>query len=59
MIKVALTAFDTKRWIEEDNINTLAHGHYSTLYSEFMSYLKNSDDDSTNQYLYSLITHDH
>ena len=30
MNKVALTAFDTKRWIENDNINTLAHGHYYT-----------------------------
>ena len=26
--KVALTAFDTKRWILDDNINTLAYGHY-------------------------------
>ena len=29
--KVALTAFDTKRWILDDNVNTLAHGHYLTL----------------------------
>ena len=29
--KVALTAFDTKRWIEDDNINTLAYGHYKTI----------------------------
>ena len=28
--KVALSAFDTKRWIEADNIHTLAHGHYKT-----------------------------
>ena len=31
MNKIALTAFDTKRWIKDDNINTLAHGHYITL----------------------------
>ena len=30
LIKTALTAFDTKRWILEDNIHTLAHGHYLT-----------------------------
>ena len=29
--KVALTAFDTKRWIKDDNINTLAHGHYKAI----------------------------
>ena len=28
--KVALTAFDTKRWICEDGIKTLAHGYYET-----------------------------
>ena len=28
--KAALTAFDTKRWIEGDNIHTLSHGHYKT-----------------------------
>ena len=28
--KVALTAFDTKRWICDDNIHTLAHGHIKT-----------------------------
>ena len=28
--KVALTAFDTKRWIREDEINTLVYGHYET-----------------------------
>ena len=28
--KVALTAFDTKRYILDDNINTLAYGHYKT-----------------------------
>ena len=28
--KVALTAFDTKRWIKDDNIHTLAYGHYKT-----------------------------
>ena len=28
--KVALTVFDTKRWITEDNIHTLAYGHYKT-----------------------------
>jgi hypothetical protein len=25
---LALTAYDTKRWICDDNINTLAYGHY-------------------------------
>ena len=29
--KVGLSCFDTKRWIEEDNIHTLAYGHYKTL----------------------------
>ena len=29
-IKVGLSAFDTKRWIEADNIHTLAYGHYKT-----------------------------
>ena len=29
--KIALTAFDTKRWIQNDNIHTLAYGHYTTL----------------------------
>ena len=28
--KVSLTAFDTKRWIQDDGIHTLAHGHYLT-----------------------------
>ena len=28
--KTALTAFDIKRWICADNINTLAYGHYHT-----------------------------
>ena len=28
--KVALTAFDTKRWIENDGIHTLAYGHCNT-----------------------------
>ena len=28
--KVALTAFDTNRWICDDNIHTLAHGHLKT-----------------------------
>ena len=31
--KVGLSCFDTKRWIEEDNIHTLAYGHYRTQYS--------------------------
>ena len=31
--KTALTAFDTKRWILQDNIHTLAHGHYKTKYN--------------------------
>jgi hypothetical protein len=31
--KVALTAFDTKRWILWDNIHTLSYGHYKTKYS--------------------------
>ena len=31
MNKVALTAFDTKRWILEDNVHTLAYGHFKTL----------------------------
>ena len=29
--KVALTGFDTKRWLLNDGIHTLAHGHYETL----------------------------
>ena len=28
--RVSLTAFDTKRWIEADGVNTLAHGHKRT-----------------------------
>ena len=30
MKKIALSAYDTKRWICEDGITTLAHGHYQT-----------------------------
>ena len=37
--KVALTAFDTKRWICDDNINTRAHGYYTSLYDEFIDYV--------------------
>ena len=33
MTKIALTAFDTKRWILEDNVHTLAHGHCRALAS--------------------------
>lgn len=29
--KAALTAFETKRWIKNDGINTLAYGHYETM----------------------------
>ena len=29
--KTALTAFDTKRWVCSNNVNTLAYGHYKTL----------------------------
>ena len=28
--KIALTAFDVKRWVRGDNIRTYAHGHYRT-----------------------------
>ena len=28
--RIALSAFDTKRWICADGIHTLAHGHYQT-----------------------------
>ena len=28
--KIALSAFDNKRWIEDDGISTLAYGHYKT-----------------------------
>ena len=28
--KIALSAFDNKRWILDDGISTLAHGHYKT-----------------------------
>ena len=30
-MRVSLTAFDTKRWIVDDGIHTLAHGHYKTV----------------------------
>ena len=30
MNKIALSAFDDKRWILDDGITTLAHGHYKT-----------------------------
>ena len=29
--KIALSAFDNKRWIMDDGISTLAHGHYKTI----------------------------
>ena len=29
--KIALSAFDNKRWIREDGIRTYAFGHYKTL----------------------------
>ena len=28
--KIGLTAYDTKRWVEENNIDTLSFGHYKT-----------------------------
>ena len=28
--KIALSAFDNKRWIMDDGVSTLAHGHYKT-----------------------------
>ena len=28
--KVSLTAYDTKRWILDDGVRTIAHGHYKT-----------------------------
>ena len=28
--KVSLTAYDTKRWILDDGVKTIAHGHYMT-----------------------------
>ena len=31
--RVALTAFDTKRWIQDDGIHTLAYGHYKCKHS--------------------------
>ena len=37
--KVALTAFDTKRWICNDNTNTRANGHYISLTNEVMDYV--------------------
>ena len=30
--KVALTAFDTKRWLLVDGVNTRAHGHHLNIY---------------------------
>ena len=27
--RVALTGFDTKRWIEDDGLHTMAYGHYN------------------------------
>ena len=30
--KVSLTAYDTKRWILDDGVKTIAHGHYKTQY---------------------------
>ena len=28
--KVGLSSYDTKRWVQDDGISTLAHGHYKT-----------------------------
>ena len=28
--RVSLTGFDTKRWIMDDGVNTLAYGHFKT-----------------------------
>ncbi len=30
MNKVGLSAYDTKRWVQEDGIHTYAYGHYRT-----------------------------
>ena len=30
MNKIALSAFDDKRWVLEDGVSTLAYGHYKT-----------------------------
>ena len=30
MKKIGLSAYDTKRWICDDNVHTLAHGHWKT-----------------------------
>ena len=37
--RVALTAYDTKRWILDDGIHTLAHGHFKTQLGETTSSL--------------------
>lgn len=36
--KAALTAFDTKRWIKDDGINTYAHGHFDTREENFIDW---------------------
>ena len=32
--KIALSAYDNKRWILDDGIHTLAHGHFHTISRE-------------------------
>ena len=55
--KVALTAFDTKRWICDDNVNTYAYGHYKTYveygidWDESMEFDDNVDWDSDVDFL--------
>ena len=51
--KVALTAFDTKRWICDDNIHTLAHEYVKT-YEEknekAMNKINWSESDTENEW---------
>ena len=38
MHKLCLSPFDTKRWILDDGVNTLALGHWRTVWGSHKSY---------------------
>lgn len=59
-MRMALTAFDTKRWICNNNIDTYAYGHYRTRDGEDINWDENIDvfDIQQNVYQESSIGYD-
>ena len=46
--KISLTAFDTKRWICDDNIKTYAYGHFKTREEYYINWDEPMDIDDEN-----------